>query len=125
MIPAISGAIGPLGSAEWSVGGSGLGGALGSTGANSLTGAAALGTDPTAAVSGTGSFGDALTQAIGGLETTQANATSAAQGLATGTITDPTKAVTAVENASLAMDYAAQLRNKLTDAVTTIFQTQV
>ena len=128
MIPAISGAIGPLGPAEWNIGGTAAPG-LGGSGLEAVSGTSAVGADPsalsTAPVSGTGSFGDSLTQAIGSLENTQSNATTAAQGLATGTVTDPTQAVTAVENASLAMDYAAQLRNKLTDAATTIFQTQV
>lgn len=121
MIPAISGAIGPLGLGEWSVGG------VGATGTGSTAAAAVAPTDPTAigATSSTGSFGDALTQALGSLENTQAAATTAAQGLATGTVSDPTKAVTAVENASLAMDFASQLRNKFDDAATTIFQTQV
>jgi flagellar hook-basal body complex protein FliE len=59
------------------------------------------------------------------LEATQASGTSAAQGLATGTITDPTQAITAVENASLSMDQAAQIRDKLVSAENTIFQTQV
>jgi len=33
--------------------------------------------------------------------------------------------VTAVENASLSMDLASQVSNKLTTAATTLFQTQV
>lgn len=114
MIPAISGAIGPLGPSEWSVGSVG-----------------GVGQDPTAAVNGTsngsgsGSFGSALTSAINGLETTQANATDASQQLATGQLTDPTQAITAVENASLSMDLASQIRTKLVDAVNTVFSTQV
>ena len=114
MIPAISGAIGPLGPSEWNVG------ALGG-----------VGNDPSAAVggatsaSGDGSFGSALTGAINSLESTQANATTASQQLATGQLTDPTQAITSVENASLAMDLASQIRTKLADAVNTVFQTQV
>jgi flagellar hook-basal body complex protein FliE len=75
--------------------------------------------------SGSGSFSNALSNAIGSLENSQANATTASQQLATGQLTDPTKAITSVENASLAMDFASQIRNKLDSAVTTIFQTQV
>jgi flagellar hook-basal body complex protein FliE len=112
MIPAISGAIGPLGAGEWSVGG------VGSAG-----GAAATGTG--AAAGGSGSFGGALSSAINSLESTQANATNAAQGLATGQVSDPTQAVTAVENASLSMDLASQIRDKLVSAEGTIFNTQV
>jgi flagellar hook-basal body complex protein FliE len=111
VIPAISGAIGPLGPSEWSVGSVG-----------------SLGQDP-AAVNGTGggngSFGNALTGAINSLEQTQANATAASQQLATGQLTDPTQAITSVENASLAMDLASQIRTKLAGAVDTVFQTQV
>jgi flagellar hook-basal body complex protein FliE len=51
--------------------------------------------------------------------------TTAAQGLATGQLSDPTQAITAVENASLAMDLASQIRTKLVDATQNIFQTQV
>ena len=112
MIPAISGAVGPIGPSEWSVGSVG-----------------SLGPDPNAAVNGTsngsGSFGSALTGAINSLETSQANATTASQQLATGQLTDPTQAITAVENASLSMDLASQIRTKLVDAVNTVFQTQV
>jgi flagellar hook-basal body complex protein FliE len=112
VIPAISGAIGPLGPSEWSVGS--IGG---------------IGPGPNAAVnptgSGNGSFGDALTGAINSLDQTQVNASNTAQQLATGQITDPTQAIVSVENASLAMDLASQIRTKLTDAVNNVFQTQV
>jgi flagellar hook-basal body complex protein FliE len=112
VIPAISGAIGPLGPSEWSVGSVG-----------------SLGQDPAASVNGAGgaggSFGSALTGAINSLEQSQANATTASQQLATGQLTDPTQAITSVENASMAMDLASQIRTKLVDAVNTVFQTQV
>lgn len=108
MIPAISAALGPLNPSEWSIGG------LGSV------------TDPSSAASaGSGSFSGALSNAIDSLQATQSNATTAASQLATGQATDPTQAVTAVENASLAMDLASQIRTKLVDATNTIFQTQV
>ncbi|HZE05031.1 MAG TPA: flagellar hook-basal body complex protein FliE [Solirubrobacteraceae bacterium] len=103
--------IGPLGAGEWSVGSVGaVGSAAGGTGA---------------AGASSGSFGGALANAMNSLEATQANATNAAQGLATGQISDPTQAVTAVENASLSMDLAAQIRDKIVTGVDTIFQTQV
>jgi flagellar hook-basal body complex protein FliE len=112
VIPAISGAIGPLGPSEWTV-----------------SPVSPLGADPQAAVtgatgSGSGSFGSALTNAINSLEQTQATGTTAAQQLATGQATDPIQAVTAVENASLEMQLASQIRTKLDEAETTIFQTQ-
>ena len=107
MIPAISGALGQLNPSEWSVGSVG---GVGSTQSGQA---------------GAGSFSGALSNALSSLETTQANATQASQGLATGQLSDPTQAVTAVENASLSMDLAAQIRDKLVSAETTIFQTQV
>ena len=111
MIPPISAAIGPLGASEWSVG------SIGGSGPTNAGGAAG-------AVAG-GGFGGALSNALNSLEATQASATGAAQGLATGQIADPTQAIVQVENASMAMDLAAQVRNKLDDAANTIFQTQV
>jgi flagellar hook-basal body complex protein FliE len=110
MIPAISGALGQLNPAEWSVGSVGGIGATGTSNAGQAAG---------------GSFGSALSSALSGLEQTQANATQASQGLATGTLSDPTQAVTAVENASLSMDLASQIRDKLVSAESTIFNTQV
>jgi flagellar hook-basal body complex protein FliE len=112
MIPAISGAIGPLGPSEWSVGSVG-----------------SIGQDPNAAINGSGgtggSFGDTLTGAINSLDQTQVNASNTATQLATGQLNDPTQAIVAVENASLAMDLASQIRTKLVDAVNTVFSTQV
>jgi flagellar hook-basal body complex protein FliE len=113
VIPAISGAIGPLGLDEWSV--------------PSLSSdpAASIGADPASSGGSQGSFANALTGAINSLEQTQATGTNAAQALATGQLSDPTQAITAVENASLAMDLASQIRTKLVDATNTIFQTQM
>ncbi|MGH2856671.1 MAG: flagellar hook-basal body complex protein FliE [Solirubrobacteraceae bacterium] len=99
--------VGPLGSSEWSVG------SIAGSGPTNAGGAGAT------------SFGGALSNALNSLEATQASATGAAQGLATGTIADPTQAIVQVENASLQMDLASQVRNKLVDASNTIFQTQV
>lgn len=118
MIPAIG--IGPLGSAEWSTGsipGIGL-----VTGANQ--GAAAPGVGGTPA-GNSGSFSGALSNAIGALDASQNTAATAAQQLATGQATDPTQAVTAVENASLSMDFASQVRNSFDSAAQTIFSTQM
>ena len=111
MIPAISGAIGPLGPSEWGVG------SVGST--------PGVAQDPSAVAGTDGGFSGTLTNAINSLEQTQVQGTTAAQGLATGQVSDPTKAITAVENASLAMDLASQIRTKLVDATQNIFQTQV
>ena len=101
--------IGPLGPSEWTVGG------LGTSVPNP---------NETNAASGK-SFGDMLSGAIGSLEKSQQTATVDAQKLATGQISDPTTAIEAVENASLAMDFASQLRNQIDTAATTLFQTQL
>jgi flagellar hook-basal body complex protein FliE len=126
VIPPISGAIGPLGPAEWTMG------SLAPTDPAAVANAAnapAATTAPTAAagVNGTqpASFGSALTQAINSLEQSQVTGSNAAQALATGQASDPTQAVTAVENAALDMQFASQVRTKLDEAATTIFQTQV
>jgi flagellar hook-basal body complex protein FliE len=118
MIPSIG--VGPLGASEWSVGAvPGLSSVLGSDSGASQTGS----TEPTA--SGTGSFANALTHAIGALDTSQNTAAVDSEQLATGQATDPTQAVTAVENASLSMDFASQIRNQLDSAAQTVFQTQM
>ncbi len=70
-------------------------------------------------------FSGALTQAISSLEKTQQSGDAAAQGLATGTVSDPESAVVTVQDAQLAMQLASQLRNKAVEAATSIFQTQV
>jgi flagellar hook-basal body complex protein FliE len=77
------------------------------------------------AVTPAGGFGEALTGAVSSLEQTQSSADSAAQALATGTVSDPESAVTTVEDAQLAMQLAGQIRNKATEAAQEIFQTQV
>jgi flagellar hook-basal body complex protein FliE len=109
MIPPISG-IHALGSGA-SVG------SIGSVGSTSAVGESSK--------AHSASFGSALSNAVNSLEQTQNTASTAAQGLATGTISDPTTAVTAVENASLTMDVASQIKNKLISAETTMFQLQV
>lgn len=101
----------------------GLGGGLASVQAEGLAqaGQASGGTE---AASG-GGFGDALTEAVSSLEKTQQSGDSASQALATGKVADPQAAVVTVEDAQLAMQLAAQIRTKATEAVQTIFQTQV
>lgn len=86
-------------------------------------GEAALGGGSTG--TGQGGFGEALTSAISSLEQTQNSASSAAQSLATGSVSDPEAAVVTVEEAQLAMQLASQIRTKATEAVQQVFQTQV
>ena len=80
------------------------------------------GPEPVAGESG--GFGSELTEAISSLEKTQQSAAGASQALATGTVKDPESAVVTVEDAQMAMQLAAQLRSKATEAAQTIFQTQ-
>jgi flagellar hook-basal body complex protein FliE len=70
-------------------------------------------------------FGGELTEAISSLEKTQDSASSASQALATGNVSDPESAVVTVEDAQLAMEMAGQIRSKATEAVQSIFNTQV
>lgn len=70
-------------------------------------------------------FGGELTEAISSLEKTQDSASSASQALATGNVSDPESAVVTVEDAQLAMEMAAQIRTKATEAAQSIFNTQV
>jgi flagellar hook-basal body complex protein FliE len=87
----------------------------------------ARGAQPSGGVEGvqTGGFGSELTNAISSLEKTQQSGDSAAQALATGNVKDPETAVVTVEDAQLAMQLASQIRTKATEAVQSIFQTQV
>lgn len=78
-----------------------------------------------AATGGEGSFAGALGKAISSLEASQNAAASAAQGVATGTVSNPEAAVVTVENAQLEMQLAAQMRGKATEALQSIFQTQI
>jgi flagellar hook-basal body complex protein FliE len=110
VIPAIG--IGPLGAGEWTLG-------TGSLSLNTSTPSATAGSSSNA------SFGDALASAVNSLDQTQNTATTASEQLATGQSSDPTQAITAVENASLSMDFASQIRNQLDTAATTLFQTQL
>ena len=123
MIAPLAAALSPAGSGEWSVGSIGSLGGVGGIG--SVGGASGLGGASGVTGASNGSFGNALTSAITSLQQTQDSASQAAQGLATGSVTDPTQAVTAVENASLSMDLAAQVQNKLLADENTIFQTQI
>jgi flagellar hook-basal body complex protein FliE len=91
--------------------------------AEDLVGTATEGASATSG--GTPSFGAALTEAISSLDSSQSSADSASQALATGSVSDPEAAVTTVEDASLEMQLAAQIRAKATEAVQTIFATQV
>lgn len=70
-------------------------------------------------------FGAMLSESLRSLGDTQTEAAGAAQALATGTATDPTSVVMAVERAQLAMQLASQIRTKAVEAAQDIFHTQV
>lgn len=72
-----------------------------------------------------GGFGSMLSNAVGELQQTQDAAAAQSQALATGQTQDITSVVTAVQEASLSMEVAAQLRNKAVEAYSEIFRTQV
>jgi len=74
--------------------------------------------------SGTG-FGGMLGSALDSLAQTQTEAAQGAQALASGTASDPTAVVMAVERAQLSMQLASQIRTKLVEAAQDIFHTQV
>jgi flagellar hook-basal body complex protein FliE len=70
-------------------------------------------------------FGSFLSSKIGELSKMQDDAASGAQALATGTATDPSSVVMAVEKARLSMQLASQIRTKALEAVNDVFHTQV
>jgi flagellar hook-basal body complex protein FliE len=70
-------------------------------------------------------FGGMLGSALESLATSQTEAASGAQALATGTAEDPTSVVMAVERAQLSMQLASQIRTKLVEAAQDVFHTQV
>jgi flagellar hook-basal body complex protein FliE len=71
------------------------------------------------------SFGSLLGQSIQSLQSSQDQAASASQALATGQASDPTAVVMAVERAQLAMQLASQIRTKAVEAAQDIFHTTV
>jgi flagellar hook-basal body complex protein FliE len=87
-------------------------------------GGAATAPTPDPAVGGVG-FGDLLGSSLRSLTESQAQASEAAQALATGQATDPTAVVMAVERAQLAMQLASQIRTKAVEAANDVFHTQV
>ena len=79
---------------------------------------------PKAGGSGSG-FGDLLSGELGKLDNLQQQASTAAQQLATGQATDVSSVAMEVERASLALQLAAQVRNKAVEAYQELFRMQV
>jgi flagellar hook-basal body complex protein FliE len=80
---------------------------------------------PAAKPAGGGGFGDLLSGELGKLDGLQQQASTAAQQLATGTATDVSSVAMEVERASLALQLAAQVRNKAVEAYQELFRMQV
>ncbi len=118
---------GGLGGANGAGGIEGAGGASGVEGLGGIEGTGGVGSSGLEGTGGvqTPNFGNELTGAISSLEGTQQSAAGAAQSLASGTATDPESAVVTVQDAQMAMDLAATIRTKATEAAQSIFQTQV
>ena len=109
-------AINAVGGAEWQIAPIEQPSSITEPGAGSATGAGG----------GAGSaFGGLLGDAISSLSATQQDAAAGAQQLAAGTAQDPTAVVMAVERAQLAMQLASQVRNKVVEAATDLFHTQI
>ena len=70
-------------------------------------------------------FSSALGEQLSKLSSLQTEAADASTALATGTATDPSAVVMAVERARLSMQLASQLRTKGVEAINEIFRTQV
>jgi flagellar hook-basal body complex protein FliE len=87
----------------------------------SLTGAAPASSPG----SGGGGFAKALADQIGKLDASQADAAQQAQQLATGKAEDISSVVLSVQKASLEIQLATQVRNKLVEAYQEIFRMQV
>lgn len=101
-------------------------GSLQATEGGAGAGAAGEGTAPAGASGGEGGgFAGALGKAIDSLEQSQAAAAEASQAVATGTASNPESAVVTVQDAQLEMQLASQIRSKATEALQSIFQTQI
>lgn len=74
---------------------------------------------------GAGGFAGMLGNSLQQLATTQTEASTQAQALATGEAQDPAQVVMAVEKAQLAMQMATTLRNKGVEVVQELMRTQV
>ena len=94
---------------------------IGPLGAGNLTPPAA----PSSGTSGGKGFGQMLSGAIDKLDGLQQQATDASQQLATGQASDVSTVAMQVEQASLALQLATEVRNKAVDAYQDLFRMQV
>jgi flagellar hook-basal body complex protein FliE len=80
---------------------------------------------PRATVTGPGGFGDLLGRALADVNDLQLRAHEAASALASGRPVNVTETVVAVEKASISLQFALQVRNKLLEAYQEIMRMQV
>lgn len=92
---------------------------------SAIGGALPVGDGVAAAGADGGGFGGTLADAVKALETTQAEAATAAQELAAGTAASPEAVVMSVERAKLSMQMASALRTKGVEAMNDILHTQI
>ena len=78
-----------------------------------------------AAGTGAASFGQSLASAVENVNSLQNNAAEAATSFAIGQTSDIHTVMIAGQKATLALDLATQVRNKVVDAYNTIMQTQM
>ena len=86
--------------------------------------APASGTQGTSPTGGEG-FGNMLSGALDKLQASQQQASDASQQLATGQASDISQVTMQVENASLSLQLAVEVRNKAVDAYQDLFRMQV
>jgi flagellar hook-basal body complex protein FliE len=91
--------------------------------------AGAAPTTGTGAVGGTtksgGGFGHLLADAIQKLDATQVQAAKSSEAIATGQSQDISKVAMDIEEASLSLQLAVQVRNKVVDAYNDLFRMQI
>ncbi len=90
-----------------------------------VQGALTSGTQTATGTSSGKGFGDLLTGEIDKLDNLQSQASDAATQLATGQATDVSSVTMQVEQASLALQLASEVRNKAVDAYQDLFRMQV
>jgi flagellar hook-basal body complex protein FliE len=94
-------------------------------GIGGITPPAAPATGGTSAGGKGGGFGKALSGEIDKLDASQNQASTAAEQLATGKATDISTVAMQVEQASLSLQLAVQVRNKVVDAYNDLFRMQI
>ena len=116
-IPPINGlGIGGVGGPEWNISTKGLDNAITGDGLQGVDGAQGAGSK---------GFGGMLADQVNGLQNMQVDAAQQSQALATGKAEDASQVVMSVERARLAMQLAAQIRDKGVESFQEIFRTQV